>query len=51
MVQDLLSGYIISMTCPSGSSHASIEKIGSFGASGFVFKDTVDVISIEDTEV
>lgn len=38
------------MLC-AGSSGAAIDKVGSFGASGFVFKDTVDVISVEDPEV
>lgn len=39
------------LNCGTGRSDAAIDKVGSFGASGFVFKDTVDVISIEDTEV
>ena len=34
-----------------GSAQANIEKVGDFAASGFIFKDNVDIIVIEDPEV
>jgi hypothetical protein len=43
------------MTCQgvlaAGASQAYVDKVGEFGASGFIFKDTVDVISYEDPAV
>jgi catabolite regulation protein CreA len=34
-----------------GCACADADKFGEFAASGFIFKDTVDVIAFEDPEV
>jgi hypothetical protein len=37
--------------CVAGAAGANIEKVGNFAASGFIFKDNVEVVVIDDPEV
>eukprot|EP00892_Ulva_mutabilis_P010493 jgi/Ulvmu1/7816/UM004_0045.1 len=51
LVQSTAAACAATIMLTAGSSVAAIDKVGSFGASGFVFKDTVDIISVEDPDV